>query len=86
MVSFTFSLPSCSLFLLREDGYVHTTTLEPGSSCSPPLVMHPDAEDNYGSDACAILALSTSPCAVIIANSSGMIYHCVYLQGDQVSY
>ena len=80
----SFSFCSGSLFILRDTGEVHTATLTEGASCSPALGMHPPADDNYGSDACSLLSLPTTPPAVIIANRSSMIYHCVYLQGDWV--
>ncbi|XP_023369752.1 nuclear pore complex protein Nup88 isoform X3 [Otolemur garnettii] len=47
-----------------------------------PLPMHPAAEDNYGYDACAILCLSCVPNILVIATESGMLYHCVVLEGE----
>ncbi|XP_054565734.1 nuclear pore complex protein Nup88 isoform X7 [Eptesicus fuscus] len=60
-------------------------------NCSPgnigkllgPLPMHPAAEDNYGYDACAILCLPCVPNILVIATESGMLYHCVVLEGEE---
>lgn len=51
-----------------------------------PLPMHPAAEDNYGYDACAILCLHCVPNVLVIATQSGMLYHCVVLEGDEEEY
>lgn len=48
-----------------------------------PLPMHPAAEDNYGYDACAILCLPCVPNILVIATESGMLYHCVVLEGEE---
>jgi hypothetical protein len=45
--------------------------------------MHPAAEDNYGYDACAILCLPCVPNILVIATESGMLYHCVVLEGEE---
>ena len=47
-----------------------------------PLRMHPPAEDNYGTDACAILCLRTVPSMLVVATSSGKLYHCVLLHAE----
>jgi hypothetical protein len=45
-----------------------------------PLSMHPPAEDNYGTDACSILFLSSFSLPVlIISTSSGQIHQCLVL-------
>lgn len=41
-----------------------------------PLTMLPQAEDNYGSDACSLIVLESSPPLLAIATPSGYIYHC----------
>lgn len=41
-----------------------------------PLKMLPQAEDNYGSDACSLIALDSSPPMLAIATPTGHIYHC----------
>ena len=41
-----------------------------------PLTMLPQAEDNYGSDACSLIVLDSSPPLLAIATPSGTIYHC----------
>ena len=81
-----FSLLSTAIFILRDTGDVHLSSLSPDAPCSPPLVMHPTAEDNYGSDASRILALPTSPSTLIIANSSGTLHHCVYIHEEMQVY
>lgn len=48
-----------------------------------PLPMHPAAEDNYGYDACAILCLPCVPNILVIATESGVLYHCVVLEGEE---
>ena len=46
-----------------------------------PLRMLPAAEDNYGSDACKLVCLDSSPPIIVIATSTGMIYHCIVIGG-----
>ena len=41
-----------------------------------PLTMLPQAEDNYGSDACSLIVLDSSPPLLVIACPTGTIYHC----------
>ncbi|XP_075051059.1 nuclear pore complex protein Nup88 [Mixophyes fleayi] len=48
-----------------------------------PLPMHPAAEDNYGYDACAVLCLPCVPNILVIATESGLLYHCVVLEGEE---
>lgn len=47
------------------------------------MPMHPAAEDNYGYDACAVLCLPCVPNILVIATESGMLYHCVVLEGEE---
>jgi len=47
-----------------------------------PLLMYPPAEDNYGTDACALLCISTSPPVVVIATCDGRLHHCVLFSKD----
>lgn len=62
------------------------TTLDPGkkSKFEGPLVMYPPADDNYGVEACSILVLDTVPNVVVVATSSGTLYHSVMLKIDEV--
>lgn len=46
---------------------------------SGPLTMYPAAEDNYGTDACSIVCLDTTPQVLVISTCSGKLYHCVLL-------
>lgn len=41
-----------------------------------PLTMLPQAEDNYGSDACSLIVLDSSPPMLAIGTPNGSIYHC----------
>lgn len=45
-----------------------------------PLPIYPPADDNYGVDACSILVMQTVPNIVIVATSSGTVYHSVLLR------
>lgn len=49
-----------------------------------PLIMLPQAEDNYGSDACSLVVLESSPPLLAIATPSGQIYHCFAFPDKQV--
>ncbi|CAH2094137.1 unnamed protein product [Euphydryas editha] len=46
-----------------------------------PLAMYPPADDNYGSESCAITALGgiDIPTLVVIASASAALYHCLLL-------
>ncbi|XP_071447862.1 nuclear pore complex protein Nup88 [Hetaerina americana] len=83
------------ILVLRGNGdvYLVTATLEIKSRRSEadrsvcvegPLPMLPQAADNYGSDACAILCPSRSvdPPVVVIASCSGALYHCLLIKSD----
>ncbi|XP_069741114.1 nucleoporin 88 isoform X2 [Narcine bancroftii] len=78
------------LYILYENGetFLIYCNLTPNSSglvgkLLGPLPMHPAAEDNYGYDACAMLCLPSVPNVLVIATQSGMLYHCVVLEGDE---
>ncbi|KAM4844580.1 nuclear pore complex protein Nup88 isoform 2-T2 [Thomomys bottae] len=77
------------LYILYENGetfLTHVSLLHsPGNigKLLGPLPMHPAAEDNYGYDACAILCLPCVPNILVIATESGMLYHCVVLEGEE---
>ncbi|CAG0896497.1 unnamed protein product [Darwinula stevensoni] len=78
-------------FILRGDGEVYflvTSVVDDRvekSQVEGPLRMHPQAEDNYGSEAVEILCLRTTPPLVVLALRNGTILHCVLLrhQRDQ---
>ena len=80
------------LFALRDTGDVIETPLAPPKGSAPssspePLPMHPMSEDNYGTDdAAALLLLETTPLVLIIAHSSGTLYHCIYMDSDKVCF
>ena len=44
--------------------------------------MHPGAEDNYGLDACSITCLHSKPPVVVMATTSGQLYHCIVLESS----
>ena len=46
-----------------------------------PVPMHPAAEENYGYDACAGLCLPCVANILVITAASGMLPHCVVLEG-----
>uniref|UniRef100_A0A2I3GLE0 Nucleoporin 88 n=1 Tax=Nomascus leucogenys TaxID=61853 RepID=A0A2I3GLE0_NOMLE len=77
------------LYILYENGETFLTYISllhsPGNTGKllGPLPMHPAAEDNYGYDACAILCLPCVPNILVIATESGMLYHCVVLEGEE---
>ncbi|KAJ8783795.1 hypothetical protein J1605_008838 [Eschrichtius robustus] len=77
------------LYILYENGETFLTYVSllhsPGSvgKLLGPLPMHPAAEDNYGYDACAVLCLPCVPNILVIATESGMLYHCVVLEGEE---
>ena len=78
------------IFILCGDGSVYFVISglnQAGLSIRPqvmgPLPMLPEAEDNYGSEACAILCLHpmiSSPPLLVIGRTDGTLYHCVVLQ------
>merc|ERR1719225_253454 len=78
------------VFILWGDGRVFFVITSLGGQNSPaskprimgPLPMLPESDDNYGSDACAILCLHpviSSPPILVIATTSGTLYHCIVL-------
>ncbi|RLV95828.1 hypothetical protein DV515_00012774 [Chloebia gouldiae] len=77
------------LYILYENGETFLTyisLLQSSGSLGKllgPLPMHPPAEDNYGYDACAVLCLPCVPNMLVIATESGMLYHCVVLDGEE---
>ncbi|XP_053563489.1 nuclear pore complex protein Nup88 [Bombina bombina] len=77
------------LYILYENGetfliYIdlHTSASNVGKLLGP-LPMHPAAEDNYGFDACSVLCLPCIPNILVIATESGLLYHCVVLEGEE---
>ena len=49
-----------------------------------PLSMYPQTADNYGSDMTSILVLGDSlPPIVILASTTGTLYHCTLLVADE---
>ena len=77
------------LFILCGDGSVFcmvTSSLNQNNQkpkLMGPLSMHPESDDNYGTDACSILCLHpkiSSPPILIIATNHGVLYHCIVLQ------
>lgn len=49
-----------------------------------PLIMLPQADDNYGTDSCSILVTKTTPPMIVIGTkSSGKVHHCIALKQDE---
>lgn len=73
------------IFILQGNGeililYSDITSKNP--KCYPvmgPLLVHPPAEDNYGTDACSILCLQTTPPVIVMATCEGKLHHCIVL-------
>ena len=63
--------------------YLFFSSREVKSELQGPLSMHPPAEDNYGTDACALLCLQTTPPVLVVATPSGKLYHCVVLNKEE---
>ncbi|KAM8976346.1 nuclear pore complex protein Nup88 [Pelodytes ibericus] len=77
------------LYILYENGETFLIYIELKNSAANvgkllgPLPMHPAADDNYGYDACAVLCLPCVPNILVIATESGLLYHCVVLEGEE---
>uniref|UniRef100_A0A8C5PRF0 Nucleoporin 88 n=1 Tax=Leptobrachium leishanense TaxID=445787 RepID=A0A8C5PRF0_9ANUR len=77
------------LYILYENGQTFLIYINVQKSVGSvgkllgPLPMHPAADDNYGYDACAVLCLPCVPNILVIATESGLIYHCVVLEGEE---
>ena len=85
-VDFSILSPT-TIALLQDSGDIHLLTVGglEEVALSEPLPMYPSAQDNYTSDATAVLALPTSLPVIIIATPSGEIHHCILLPRTQVS-
>ncbi|XP_053617430.1 nucleoporin 88 [Plodia interpunctella] len=86
-VDFTSVPGSSDLLILRGNGdvYMMQCELEPKSGVHGrlrgPLAMYPPADDNYGSESCAIAALGAAPAPalVVVASGCAALYHCLLL-------
>lgn len=47
--------------------------------------MYPPADDNYGIDSCSIMCLQTTPPIVVVAMSTGKIYHAILLKEETIN-
>lgn len=47
--------------------------------------MLPAAEDNYGSDACDIIALDSEPPVLVVSTLYGTLMHCILLDSSEPS-
>ncbi|KAJ8875994.1 hypothetical protein PR048_023902 [Dryococelus australis] len=75
------------VYALQGNGDVYTVKMSRADTSSKvdikgPLRMFPQADDNYGGDACSILCLQTNPPIVIVATCSGTIYHSLLLTSE----
>ncbi|XP_033345817.1 nuclear pore complex protein Nup88 isoform X1 [Bombus vosnesenskii] len=59
---------------------VHENPVVSGS-----LSMYPPADDNYGIDSCSIMCLQTTPPIVVVAMSTGKIYHAILLKEETIN-
>ncbi len=72
-------------FLVQEDSNVTLTPLTPYTPPPPPLLMQPQMDDDCDNEAVAMLVLQSNPCVVVLATTSGLLTHCVYLLDDKVN-
>lgn len=76
-----------SVFVLQDNGDIWLCQFREGATLKPPLSIRPPSEDNYGSDPASILVLSMRTielCVVVIANSSGVLHHCILSPKERV--
>ncbi|CAH2266268.1 jg17825 [Pararge aegeria aegeria] len=86
-VDFTPTPDSEHLLILSGNGDVYMMQCELDSKSlvktklKGPLAMYPPADDNYGSESCAITALGgvDTPTLLVIASASAVLYHCLLL-------
>ncbi|XP_075218712.1 nuclear pore complex protein Nup88 [Lycorma delicatula] len=80
------------VLLLRGNGDVIMLDLPVSSEkckvarMTSPLLMFPSAEDNYGVDCSGILVLNGPLPIVVIASSTGILYHCMLLNLQEPDY
>ncbi|XP_015114382.1 nuclear pore complex protein Nup88 isoform X2 [Diachasma alloeum] len=74
------------ILVLRGDGdvlMVHGNILS-GSLTKPDvlgaLTMYPPVADNYGLDSCSIMCIPTTPPVVVIATTTGKLYHALLMR------
>ncbi|XP_063975939.1 nuclear pore complex protein Nup88 [Diachasmimorpha longicaudata] len=74
------------ILVLRGDGdilMVHGNILS-GSLTKPDVLgalsMYPPAADNYGLDSCSIMCIPTTPPVVVIATTTGKLYHALLMR------
>ncbi|XP_022647132.1 nuclear pore complex protein Nup88-like [Varroa jacobsoni] len=88
LVDFAFGRSAQEIFCLSASGSIyHVTGLESTANSKPrvskrPLVMLPEAEDNFGSDGFALLSLNCNPAdstILILGGTGGVLYHCLVL-------
>ncbi|XP_063232988.1 nucleoporin 88 isoform X3 [Bacillus rossius redtenbacheri] len=85
--SVTNSCVTWPLYALQGNGDVYAIKMSRADMSSSvdvkgPLCMFPQADDNYGGDACSILCLQSNPPIVIVATCSGTIYHTLVLSSE----
>ncbi|XP_031625800.1 nuclear pore complex protein Nup88 [Contarinia nasturtii] len=47
-----------------------------------PLTIYPSTKDNYGLDSCTILALPSNPTTLVVAESSGRLFHMILVESE----
>ncbi|RWS17522.1 nuclear pore complex protein Nup88-like protein [Dinothrombium tinctorium] len=75
------------IYVLKGNGdvlvvYTHLENTYLSQRVLGPLTMLPPAEDNYGVDACRLICLNCLPPLIVIATSSGILYHCLALNNE----
>ena len=84
-----FSLWNRSAFILQDSQDVALSLISLTQHPHPlpkPLRIYPPADDNYWSTPSSLLVLNTTPLAVVVADKTGMVYHCVYLEEESADH
>ncbi|RXG57327.1 Nuclear pore complex protein Nup88 [Armadillidium vulgare] len=78
------------LFFLFSNGDVYYTYMSlykrnvKRKTLYGPLSFLPSSFDNYGIDFCSLLVLPSSPIVLVIANTNGLLHHCIVMDAPRV--
>ncbi|KAB7495709.1 Nuclear pore complex protein Nup88 [Armadillidium nasatum] len=78
------------LFFLYSNGDVYYTYMSlyqrnvKRKTLYGPLSFLPSSFDNYGIDFCSLLVLPSSPIVLVIANTNGLLHHCIVMDAPRV--
>lgn len=81
----TFKLIEWPLIILWGNGNIYVALIGLDTDkprLQGPLSMYPTVKDNYGLDSCAILAFQSNPTTIVVAESSGKLYHMILIDTD----